>query len=185
MWLLGSTGYSAEMAGLLGLPFAFAYHLSAANARPALALYRRTFRPSAVLAEPYCLISVSVLCAEDAATARWLHGSSRLSMLRLRAGRPSTLPSPEEAAERPYSAAEQAVIAEATGSDVVGDPPTVIEQLDRLIASTGADELMVTTSTFAHADRLASYELLARAAAGPGERCASALLDVVPVVVPE
>jgi luciferase family oxidoreductase group 1 len=185
VWLLGSTGYSAEMAGLLGLPFAFAYHLSAANARPALALYRRTFRPSAVLAEPYCLISVSVLCAEDAATARWLHGSSRLSMLRLRAGRPSTLPSPDEAAGRPYSSAEQAVIAEATGSDVVGDPPAVIGQLDRLIASTGADELMVTTSTFAHADRLASYELLARAAGGPGERCASALLDVVPVVVPE
>ena len=121
VWLLGSTGYSAELAGLLGLPFAFAYHFSAANARPALALYRRTFTPSARLAEPYCLISVSVLCAEDAATAQLLHGSSRLSMLRLRAGRPSTLPSPQEAAGRAYSAAEQTVIAEATGSDVVGD----------------------------------------------------------------
>jgi luciferase family oxidoreductase group 1 len=185
LWLLGSTGYSAEMAGLLGLPFAFAYHFSVANATPALALYRRTFRPSAVLAEPYCLISVSVLCAEDAATAHWLHGSSRLSMLRQRGGHPSTLPSPEEAAQRPYSAAEQAVIAEATGSHIVGDPATVIEQLDRLVARTGADELMVTTSTFAHADRLASYELLARAGAGPGEQRASALLGVVPAVVPE
>ena len=184
VWLLGSTGYSAELAGVLGLPFAFAYHLSAANARPALALYRRTFRPSAVLAEPYCLISVSALCAADAGTARWLHGSSRLSMLRLRARRPSTLPSPEEAAGRAYSAAEQAVIAEATGSHVVGDPDTVIEALDRLVASTGADELMVTTSTFGHADRLASYELLARAWTGPGEQRASALLDVVPGVVP-
>jgi luciferase family oxidoreductase group 1 len=169
VWLLGSTGYSAELAGLLGLPFAFAYHFSAANARPALALYRRTFRPSAGLAEPYCLISVSVLCAEDAETAHWRHGSSRLSMLRLRAGRPSTLPSPEEAAERPYSAAEQAVIAEATGSHMVGDPATVIEQLDQLVETTGTDELMVTTSTFAHADRLASYELLAPAA-GRGEQ---------------
>ncbi|MGD0700585.1 MAG: LLM class flavin-dependent oxidoreductase [Trebonia sp.] len=185
VWLLGSTGYSAGMAGELGLPFAFAHHLAAANARPAVALYRRAFRPSALLKQPYCLISVSVLCAEDAATARWLHGSSRLSTLRLLAGRPATLPSPEEAAERPYSAAEQVVIAEATGSHVVGDPRTVIEQLDRLIASTGADELMVTTSTFAHADRLASYQLLARAAAGPGERRSSALLGVVPVVGPE
>jgi luciferase family oxidoreductase group 1 len=185
VWLLGSTGYSAELAGHLGLPFAFAHHLSAANARPALALYRRTFSPSAALAEPYCLISVSVLCAQDAAAARWLHGSSRLSTLRLRAGRPSTLPSPEEAAERPYSPAEQAVIAEATASHVVGDPATVIERLDQLIASTGADELMVTTSTFAHADRLACYELLARAAAGPGEQRASALLGAVPAVVPE
>ena len=184
VWLLGSTGYSAELAGLLGLPFAFAYHFSAANARPALALYRRTFTPSARLAEPYCLISVSVLCAEDAAAAHWLHGSSRLSMLRLRAGHPSTLPSPEEADRRPYSAAEQTVIAEATGSDVVGDPATVIEVLGRVIASTGADELMVTTSTFAHADRLASYELLAQAA-GLGEQRASALLGAAPAVVPE
>jgi luciferase family oxidoreductase group 1 len=170
IWLLGSTGYSAELAGLLGLPFAFAYHFSAANARPALALYRRTFRPSARLAEPYCLISVAVLCAEDGATARWLHGSSRLSALRLRTGRPSTLPSPEEAAERPCSAAEQTVMAEATASHVVGDPATVTDTLNRLVASTGADEVMVTTSAFAHADRLASYELLAQAAAGPGEQ---------------
>jgi len=201
VWLLGSAGYSAELAGRLGLPFAFAYHFSAANARPALALYRRTFTPSARLAEPYCLVSVSVLCAEDTAAARWLHGSSRLSMLRLRAGRPSTLPSPEEAAERRYSAAERTVIAEATGSDVVGDPAMVTESLGRLAASTGADELMVTTSTFAHADRLASYGLLAPAA-GRGDRLASqgllaqatglgeqtgpsALLGVAPAVVPE
>jgi luciferase family oxidoreductase group 1 len=172
VWLLGSTGYSAEMAGLLGLPFAFAYHISAANARPALALYRRVFRPSARLAEPYCLISVSVLCAEDTEAARWRHGSTRLSTLRLRAGHPSTLPSPLEAADRAYSDAEQAVIAEATASHVVGDPATVAEQLGRLAETTGADELMLTTSTFAHADRLASYELLAPAS-GRGEQQAS------------
>ena len=166
VWLLGSTGYSAELAGVLGLPFAFAYHFSPANARPALALYRETFRPSAQLAEPYCIISVQVLCAEDSAAAHWLHGSSRLSMLRLRAGRPTTLPSPEEAARRPYSAAEQAVIEEATASHVVGDPAEVTDLLGRLVAGTGAAELMVTTTTFAHADRVASYELLARAAAG-------------------
>jgi alkanesulfonate monooxygenase SsuD/methylene tetrahydromethanopterin reductase-like flavin-dependent oxidoreductase (luciferase family) len=74
------------------------------------------------------------------------------------------LPSPEEASDHPYSAAEQAVIEEATASHVVGDPETVIERLGQLVAATGVDELMVTTSTFSHADRLASYELLA----GPG-----------------
>jgi luciferase family oxidoreductase group 1 len=151
VWLLGSSGYSAQLAGLLGLPFAFAHHFSAANTLPALALYGRTFRPSAVLAEPYCLISVSVICAEDDERAQWLHGSSRLSMLRLRTGRPSTLPSPEEAAGYAYTEAERAVIAEAT-------------------VSPGVDELMVTTSTYAHADRLESYRLLAEAvAAGPSE----------------
>ncbi len=167
VWLLGSTGYSAEIAARLGLPFAFAYQLGAANARPALALYRRAFRPSATLAEPYCLISVFALCADDAAAARRLHGPARLSALRQRSGRPATLPSPDEAAGYRYSAAEQDVIAEATASHVVGDPATAVGQLRRLVADTGADELMVTTSTFAQADRLASYELLARAAADP------------------
>jgi luciferase family oxidoreductase group 1 len=169
VWLLGSTGYSAQIAAALGLPFAFAYHFSAANARPALALYRRAFQPSEVLAEPYCLISVFVLCADDAPVARWRHGSARLSALRQRVGRPSTLPSPQEAADYRYSAAEQDVIAEATASHVVGDPVTVIERLGQLVADTGADELMVTTSTFAHADRLASYQLLARAGVGRPE----------------
>jgi len=170
VWLLGSTGYGAEIAGLLGLPFAFAYQISAANAKPALALYRRAFKPSAVLAEPYCLVSVFALCADDAAAARWLHGPSRLSALRERTGHPSTLPSPEEAAAYQYSAAEQDVIAETTASHVVGDPDAVVERLGELAAAAGADELMVTTSTFSHADRLASYELLARAAASrPGQ----------------
>lgn len=164
VWLLGSTGFSAELAGLLGLPFAFAYHITTANARPALALYRRVFRPSAALAEPYCLVSVPVLCAPDAASAHWRHGSMRLSALRQRAGRPSTLPSPEHSAERSYSAAEQSVIAEATGSHIVGDPATVSRLLTELAASLGADEVMVTTSTFAHADRLDSFGLLAQAA---------------------
>jgi luciferase family oxidoreductase group 1 len=177
VWLLGSTGYSAQTAGLLGLPFAFAYHISAANAKPALALYRRVFRPSAMLAEPQALISVFVLCADDAAAARWLHGSSRLSALRQRSGRPSTLPSPEEAAGYRYSSAEQDVVAEATTSHVVGDPAAVVERLGRLVAATGADELMVTTSTFAHADRLASYELLAEAAAGRVDQPSSVSLE--------
>jgi luciferase family oxidoreductase group 1 len=182
MWLLGSTGYSAELAGRLGLPFAFAYHLSAAsaaNARPALALYRKTFTPSATLAEPYSLISVSVLGAKDAATAHWLHGSTRLSELRLKAGRPGLLPSPEEAAITAYSTAEQTVIAEATNTHVVGDRAAVTDALAQLVASTGADELMLTTSAFDHAARINSYELLARAAdltpAPGGQRVASAL----------
>jgi luciferase family oxidoreductase group 1 len=163
LWLLGSSGYSAQVAGLLGLPFAFAHHFSAANTEPALELYHRSFRPSAVLAEPYCLIGVAVVCADDAARAHWLHGSSRLSMVRLRSGRPSTLPSPEEAAAHEYTPAEQALTAQTTGSHVVGDPDEVVEQLKGLVARTGADELMITTNVFDHADRLRSYELIRRA----------------------
>jgi alkanesulfonate monooxygenase SsuD/methylene tetrahydromethanopterin reductase-like flavin-dependent oxidoreductase (luciferase family) len=136
-------------------------------------LYRRSFRPSARLAEPYCLIGVGVVGAEDNERAQWLHGSSRLSLLRLRAGHPSTLPSPQEAAHYPSTAAEWALIAAATSSHVVGDPATVVSQLADVASVTGVDELMVTTSTFDHADRLRSYDLLARAAApasaGPAE----------------
>jgi luciferase family oxidoreductase group 1 len=161
MWLLGSSGFSAQVAGLLGLPFAFAHHFSAANTEPALDLYRRSFRPSTVLAEPYCLIGVAVICADDADEARWLHGSSRLSVLRLRTGRPSTLPSPEEAAGHHYTAADRALIASATSSHVVGDPASVGSELNRLLTVTGVDELMVTTSTFGHPERLRSYQLLA------------------------
>jgi luciferase family oxidoreductase group 1 len=168
LWLLGSSGYSAQVAGVLGLPFAFAHHFRAANTGPALELYHRSFRPSAVLAEPYCLIGVAVLCADDAATAHWLHGSSRLSVLRLRTGRPSTLPSPQESASYPYTAADQALIASATASHVVGDPATVLAELNRLVAATGVNELMVTTSAFDHAARLRSYELVAAEASSPG-----------------
>jgi luciferase family oxidoreductase group 1 len=170
VWLLGSSGYSAQLAGLLGLPFAFAHHFSSANTLPALALYRRAFTPSAVLAQPFCLVSVSVLCAEDGQRAQWLHGSSRLAMLRLRTGHPSTLPSPEEAAGYAYNEAERAVVAEATASHVVGEPAGVVESLRELAGRTGVDEIMVTTSTYAHTDRLESYRLLAEAAAlGPVE----------------
>ena len=152
------------MAGLLGLPFAFAHHFSAANTLPALALYRRTFRPSAVLAEPYCLISVAVLCAADAEQASWLHGSSRLSMLRLRTGRPSTLPSPEEAADYPYTDAERAVVADRPPrTSLVTRPPH-----GSSCATSGSAQAptssMITTSTYTHQDRLRSYELLAETA---------------------
>jgi luciferase family oxidoreductase group 1 len=172
-WLLGSTGYSAELAARLGLRFAFAHHLSpasAANAKPAIALYRRTFTPSRTLTQPYTLISVTALCADDADEARWLHGSTRLAALRQRIGRPAALPSPAEAAATAYSAAEETVIDEVTRSHVVGDPAAVIDELARLVATVGADELMITTSAFDHAAREHSYALLAQAAGQAGSQ---------------
>ncbi|MBO0893972.1 MAG: LLM class flavin-dependent oxidoreductase [Acidimicrobiales bacterium] len=164
VWLLGSSGYSAQVAGFLGLPFAFAHHFAAANTDAALELYRRSFRPSSQLAEPYCLIGVAVVCAPDAAEAHYLHGSAKLSMLRLRTGRPSTLPSPQEAAEYPYGEGDRELIARATASHVVGDPPAVIDELERLVARTGVDELMITTNVYDHAARLRSFRLVAEAA---------------------
>ena len=164
VWLLGSSGYSAQLAGLLGFPFAFST-TSAPQIRcphwlcTAGRSRRRPFWPSPSLDQRFGRVRAGW------PTAQWLHGSSRLSMLRLRTGHPSTLPTPEEAAEYPYNDAERAVVAEATASHVVGDPAAVVASLRQLAERTGVDELMVTTSTYAHADRLESYRLLAEAAA--------------------
>ncbi len=164
IWLLGSSGYSAQVAGLLGLPFAFAHHFSAANTEPALQLYRDCFRPSGRLAEPYALIGVAVICADTTSRARYLHGSSKLSMLRLRTGRPGQLPSPEEAAAYTYTPSDRLTVNSFTGSHVVGDPDAVAQQLDELLDRTRADELMITTNVWDYAERLHSFELVAELA---------------------
>jgi luciferase family oxidoreductase group 1 len=164
MWLLGSSGYSAQVAGILGLPFAFAHHFSADNTVPALDLYRSSFRPSEVLDEPYAMIGVAVVCAPTEREARWQHGSSRLSMLRLRTGQPGLLPSPQEAAEYHMTPRDQLVVDSTTGNHVVGDPAQVVAGLDELLARTDADELMITTNVHGHQDRLTSYRLVAEAA---------------------
>src|SRR4029078_3221246 len=104
MWLLGSSGYSAQVAGLLGLPFAFAHHFSAANTLPALALYRQHFRPPDVLDHRYAMFAAAVVCAETDERARFLAGSGALSFLRLRSGPPRPMPSPEAGAACPRRA---------------------------------------------------------------------------------
>jgi luciferase family oxidoreductase group 1 len=165
VWLLGSSDFSARLAGELGLPFSFAHHFMPQNTAPALEIYRRSFTPSKTLSEPYAMVGVAVVCAETDEQARWLHGPAKLSFLRLRTGRPSRLPSPEEADAYEYSTDERAFIESWTASHVVGSPATVRGQLIELRDRTTADELILTTNVHAHADRLRSYELVAAAAA--------------------
>ncbi len=164
IWLLGSSDYSAHLAGELGLPFSFAHHFAAANTLPALEVYRRAFRPSEVLAEPYVMLGVAVVCAETHDRARWLSGSGSLAFLRLRQGRPGLFPRPEEAAEYTFTPAEREVVTAWRSSQVLGDPDEVRRQLDDLVGRTGADELMVTTLLHSPEDRIRSYQLVAEAA---------------------
>jgi luciferase family oxidoreductase group 1 len=173
VWLLGSSGYSAQVAGVLGLPFAFAHHFSPANTLPALQLYRDSFRPSAATAEPYAMVCASVLCADSDERADELAEPALLSFLRLRAGHPSTTPTPEETAAHPWTAAERAFVDERKATQIIGAPETVRRGLDELLRATKADELMVTTSTFDPADRARSFELLAGAARATAERSAT------------
>ncbi|RZQ64739.1 LLM class flavin-dependent oxidoreductase [Amycolatopsis suaedae] len=167
IWLLGSSGFSARLAGALGLPFSFAHHFSAENTLPAVALYRDSFQPSKVLDEPYVMLGASVLCAETDERARYLAGPSALSFLSLRKGRPIPLPTPEEAAAYEYSPIEESFVADRFDSQIIGSPETVHKGLDKLLADTGANEIMITTMVHDEADRRRSYELVAglRAAA--------------------
>jgi len=163
VWLLGSSGFSAQLAGILGLPFSFAHHFSAANTLPALALYRESFRPSRWLEEPYAMVAVATVCADTDERARWLARPSALSFLRLRQGRPEALATPEEAAAYPYTDVEREFMAERWEGQAIGSPATVRRALEELQAKTRADELMLTALVYDVEDRVRSFELAKKA----------------------
>ncbi|MFJ9305689.1 LLM class flavin-dependent oxidoreductase [Streptomyces cyaneofuscatus] len=169
VWLLGSSGFSARLAGTLGLPFAFAHHFSAQNTIPALDLYRQSFRPSAVLDAPYALIGVSALAADDEREARRQVLTGALSMVRLRTGRPGLIPSPEEAAAYDFSPMEREFVDGWLSNVIHGTPDEVRTGLDDLAKRTGADELMITANAHGGDARLRSYELIADAYGLPNE----------------
>jgi luciferase family oxidoreductase group 1 len=165
IWLLGSSDYSARAAGLLGLPFSFAYHFAADAAPAALDMYRSSFRPSAELQRPHVMLGVAVVCAETHDEAKWIAGPGALAFTRLRQGRPGVYPTPEEAAEHTFTPQEQQILRRWHASHVIGEPAAVRDGLTDLAARLGADELIVTTMAHAYADRLRSYELVAEAMA--------------------
>ncbi len=163
IWMLGSSDFSAHVAAALGLPFSFAHHFASHNTIAALQIYRDAFQPSDELAAPYSMIGVPVVCAETTDEARWLAGSSALSFVRLRQGRPTQLPTPEEAAEHVFTPTEREIVRTWTAPLVCGDPEHVRAELEALAARTGADELMLTTMVHSPEARLHSYELVADA----------------------
>ncbi|MGH4028463.1 LLM class flavin-dependent oxidoreductase [Actinomycetota bacterium Odt1-20B] len=163
LWLLGSSGFSARLAGTLGLPFAFAHHFSAQNTIPALDLYRESFRPSAVLTEPYALIGVSALATDEEREARRQVLAAALNMVRLRTGRPGLVPTPEEAEAYQFNEMEREFIANWNSNVIHGTADEVRAGLDDLAKRTGADELMLTANAHSSDVRVHSYELIADA----------------------
>jgi luciferase family oxidoreductase group 1 len=163
VWLLGSSLFSAQLAGLLGLPYSFAYHFAPKLLDAAIETYRASFRPSVLGERPIVMVAVSVICAETEEQARWLAGSSALGMLQLRTNRHGPLPSPEEAAAYPYTAADRALVDEVTATHVIGDPESVRAGLVELQERTGADELMLSTRMHSSTARIRSFELVADA----------------------
>lgn len=164
IWLLGSSGYSAQLAGMLGLPFCFAHHFSAENTVAAMDLYRSRFEPSQVLSEPHAMVAVMVICAETDEEAELLGLPGGLSYLRRFTGQRGPMPTPEEALAHSYSDEERQIIAARHAAQAVGGPEMVRDRLESIIKETGANEVMIATSTFYARDRHRSFELVAELA---------------------
>src|SRR4051812_5481973 len=141
--LLGSSDFSAQLAGALGLPFAFAHHFGGPHTVAAVELYRDSFEPSPALAEPYTIVTANVLAAETEEEASRLALPGQLMRLAIRTNRLRPVPSVEEAQVDPERAAAEAMPSNA----IIGTPSTAVERLRELAAETGADELMLSTST--------------------------------------
>jgi luciferase family oxidoreductase group 1 len=163
MWLLGSSTFSAQLAGILGLSFAFAYHFAPQELDAALASYRARFEPSIMLSEPHVMVAVSVVCAASTEEAQWLSGSSALSIVQMRTGRPGPLPSPEEAAAYSFTPVEEALARDAMATHLIGDQESVAHGLSALRDRTSADELMISTRLHSFESRIASLALVAEA----------------------
>lgn len=159
VWILGSSTASAELAGSIGLPYAFAHHLTPEGLE-AVQVYKDSFQPSPISPTPQIIVSMSVIAADTDERAEWLAGSTRLKTLSRVRGKRILLPSPEDAVSYPYTSADREEIAARSHSVVVGSPTTVRSKLDSVLDDTGADEIMVTTPVYNHADRRRSYELL-------------------------
>ena len=163
IWILGSSLYGAQLAAILGLPFAFASHFAPDHLMEALETYRTGFRPSVFLERPYAMCGIGVFAADTDAEARRLFTSMQMQFVNLRRGQPSPLNPPVESMDDYWSDAEKALVERATKYAVVGAPQVVREQLRAFISMTRADELMVTAQIYDHAARRRSYELVAEA----------------------
>ncbi len=163
IYLLGSSDYSAQLAGQIGAAYSFAHHFATFPAEEAMRLYRDNFRPSPAHAKPYAILGTHVVCADTDAEAERLAATVDLNIVRRAKGEYQPLASPEDAAAYDYSPVDRQRIAQNRTRLSVGSPATVKTKLEPLIAATRADELMITTMIFDHAARKRSYELLVKA----------------------
>jgi luciferase family oxidoreductase group 1 len=161
IWLLGSSTYSAQLAAMLGLPFAFASHFAPAALMQALKVYRTLFRPSEQLREPYAMVGVNIFAADTDAEARRLITSLQQQFVSLRRGTPGPLPPPVDNMDDYWSPIERAGVEQALAYSVVGAPGAVERGLQAFIAETHADELMLTAQIYDHTARLRSFEIAA------------------------
>lgn len=161
-WVFGSSkGQSARVAGARGLPFVASYHITPATALDAIEVYRNEFRPSAALKEPYVVVSADVVVAGDTATARQLASGYGHWVYAIRAG-DGAVPYPDPDDCVPLTPEQAELVKDRTATQFVGDADEVAGRLEALQRLTDADELVITSVTHRHEDRLRSHELLAK-----------------------
>ncbi|GGG03519.1 LLM class flavin-dependent oxidoreductase [Paenibacillus abyssi] len=161
IWLLGSSGFSAQLAGQLGLPFAFASHFSPNNTLPAMDLYRRSFQPSKVLDKPYAMVGVNIIAADTDEEATRLATTLQQQFLNLIRGNEVQLQPPVDDIKELASAYELAALQQQLGSSIIGSKETVKDKLQKFVNDTGADEIMAIAQVFDHKARVQSFEILA------------------------
>jgi luciferase family oxidoreductase group 1 len=171
VWILGSSLYGAQLAAMLGLPYAFASHFAPAELDNANAIYRSRFQPAEhpsahALKEPYLMLGLNVVVADTDDEARFLFSSQQQSFVNLRSGRPGLLPAPVRDYESQIDAGGRMMLDQALSAAVVGSPDTVRRGVEAFLNRTGADELMVTAMIHDHQARKRSFTLLSEALAG-------------------
>ncbi|WP_277961363.1 LLM class flavin-dependent oxidoreductase [Pseudomonas sp. RIT-To-2] len=166
IWLLGSSLFSAQLAGMYGLPYAFASHFAPRYMHEAIRVYRNHFKPSDVLDKPYVMLGVPLVAADTDEQADYLATSVYQRILNLMRGQSLVQQPPVDTMEGRWLPHEKAAVADFLGLAMIGSPQKIRAKLDVLLEQTQADELIFTCDLYEHADRLHSYELLAQLAKG-------------------
>jgi len=160
IWILGSSLYGAQLAAMLGLPYAFASHFAPGDLFEAIHVYRSNFKPSAQLDRPYVMLGYNVFAADSDKEAHYLASSMQQAFVNLRTGRPGLLPPPVGGYLESLEPAHRAILDQILSCSAIGSPDAVKAAMEEFVAKTGADELILTSQIFDHAKRLRSFEIV-------------------------
>ena len=165
LYILGSSLFGAQLAAILGLPFAFASHFAPAAMMRAITLYREEFTPSEQLSAPYVMLGYNICAADTEAEAQYLRSSGLRALLNMRQGRPGPLPAPVDNFETTLTTAEQSILAQSDAAAAVGDAKQIYDQVAEFVEKTQVDELIITAQIFDHDARCHSYSIAYEACA--------------------
>jgi luciferase family oxidoreductase group 1 len=163
VWMLGSSLFGAELAAMLGLPYAFASHFAPGHMEEAIEVYRTTYRPSERFPKPHLMLALNVFAADTVREAERLFSSLQQAFVNLRTGNPGKLPPPVDSFGAGLDERILFTLDQALACTVVGTPDTIGKGIAAFAARTGADELMLTGQIFDHGARLRSFEIAAEA----------------------